>query len=597
MKSLFKPVIAQERIVVEESATVPGDKEAAIPDNKEADSTKERPVSPEGDDDSINKDAQTGVQNIEAITKVWTKRDLYLAYFLIWLVYFVDSIQQGMGSLLTPYVTSAFQEHSLTATTNVAANIIGGVSKLALAKILDVWGRPQGYLLTMCFMVLGLVLMAACNNVQTYAAAQIFYWVGYNGVSYATTVFIADTSALKNRGLVLAYVSSPYIATVWITGPLAESVLTTVGWRWGFGIFAIVTPVVCLPLYFLFAYNQRKAEKQGILVRQKSGRTVFQSIKHYFWEFDIVCLILLSAGFTLFLLPFSIYSYQKYGWRDPLTISFIVVGIVLLGVAVAWEKYYAPVQYMPWELLKDRTVLGACVLAAVLFVEYYIWTAYFTSFLQVVLRTTVWQTGYISNIYSLGSCFFSIPVGLAIRRTGRFKWVALYFGVPVTILAIGLLIQFRHEGTNLGWIIFVEIIYAFAGGACVICEQVAIMAAAAHQQVAVVVAVEGMFSSVGGGIGGTVAGAIWTGIFPRKLMEYLPAESKGDFAAIYGDLTKQISYPVGSATHQAIVMAYDDALKNMFIAATTITVLGLAGVIAWRDIKIKEFKQVKGTVI
>ncbi|KAJ8121320.1 hypothetical protein ONZ43_g2197 [Nemania bipapillata] len=598
MRSLFKSVIAQERIVVEEDTRGPDDKETGVPESKEAGSATERPASADqDDDDSINKDAQAGVQNIEAITKVWSTRDLYLAYVLIWIVYFVDSIQQGMGTLLTPYVTSAFQEHSLTATTNVAANIIGGVSKLALAKILDVWGRPQGYLLTVCFMVLGLVLMAACNNVQTYAAAQIFYWVGYNGVSYATTVFIADTSALKNRGLVLAYVSSPYIATVWITGPLAQSVLTTVGWRWGFGIFAIVTPVVCLPLYFLFAYNQRKAEKQGILVRQKSGRTVFQSIKHYFWEFDIICLILLSAGFTLFLLPFSIYSYQKYGWRDPLTISFIVVGIVLLGLAVAWEKYFSPVQYMPWELLKDRTVLGACVLAAVLFIEYYIWTAYFTSFLQVVLRTTIWQTGYIGSIYSLGSCLFSIPVGLAIRRTGRFKWVALYFGVPVTILAIGLLIHFRHAGTNLGWIIFVEIIYAFAGGACVICEQVAIMAAAAHQHVAVVVAVEGMFASVGGGIGGTVAGAIWTGVFPQKLYQYLPAESKPDFAAIYGDLAKQISYPVGSATHKAITMAYDDALKNMFIAATTITVLGLAGVIAWRDIRIKEFKQVKGTVI
>ncbi|KAI0406356.1 siderophore iron transporter mirB [Xylaria palmicola] len=599
MRLPFKSLGPQEAPVVEEPSPRPDDKEVGVPYSKEAGVTGERPPSSnaESDDDAIDKSAQAGVQKMEAITKVWTTRELYLAYALIWVIYFVDAIQQGMGSLLTPYVTSAFQEHSLTATTGVAANIIGGVSKLAIAKILDVWGRPQGYLLTMVLMVIGLILMAACQNVQTYAAAQIFYWVGYNGISYATTVFIADTSALKNRGLVLAYTSSPYIATVWITGPLAQNVLNGVGWRWGFGIFAIVTPVVCLPLYFLFAYNQRKAIKEGILVRQKSGRTMLQSINHYFWEFDIICLILLSAGFTLFLLPFSIYSYQTYGWKDPLTIGMIVGGFVILILAVVWEKYFAPVQYMPWELLKDRTVLGACVLAAVLFVEYYIWTAYFNSFLQVVLRLNLWQTGYIGNIYSIGSCFFSIPVGYAIRRTGRFKWIALYFGVPVTILAIGLLIHFRHDGTHIGWIIFVEIIYAFAGGACVITEQVAVMAAASHQHVAVVLAVEGMFSSVGGGIGGTVAGAVWTGVFPVKLMEYLPAESKDNFAAIYGDLTTQISYPVGSATHAAIIHAYDDALKNMFIAATTITVLGLAGVIAWRDIKVKNFKQVKGNVI
>lgn len=87
-------------------------------------------------------------------------------------------MQQGMGSLLTPYVTSAFAQHSLTATTGVMSGIIGGVSKLTLAKILDIWGRPQGFLVVVLIMTLGLIMMAACNNVETYAAAQVFYWVG-----------------------------------------------------------------------------------------------------------------------------------------------------------------------------------------------------------------------------------------------------------------------------------------------------------------------------------------------------------------------------------------------------------------------------------
>lgn len=87
-------------------------------------------------------------------------------------------MQQGMGTLLNPYVTSAFSQHSLTAATGVMSGIIGGVSKLPLAKILDVWGRPQGFLVVVLIMTVGLVMMAACNNVETYAAAQVFYWVG-----------------------------------------------------------------------------------------------------------------------------------------------------------------------------------------------------------------------------------------------------------------------------------------------------------------------------------------------------------------------------------------------------------------------------------
>ncbi|KAI0181568.1 MFS general substrate transporter [Hypoxylon sp. FL1284] len=577
--------------VVEEKPRPENDKEVGVVDNQP------RGSDGEGDSDAIDANAQAGVRKIEATTKVWTRSNLILAYVFIWIIYFVDSMQQGMGTIFTPYVTSAFALHSLTATTSVMSNIIGGVSKLTLAKILDIWGRPQGFLIVVLLMTLGLVMMAACDNVETYAAAQVFYWVGYNGLSYTLSVFIADTSSLKNRGLMLAYISSPYIITVWISSPMSQSLLDGIGWRWGFGIFSIVTPIVCLPLFFLFTWNYQKAKKAGLIVFEPSGRTFWQSVSYYFWQFDVICLILVSGGFALFLLPFNIYSYQYYGWRDPLTIALIITGGVLLIMAVVWERFFAPVKFMPWDLLKDPTVLGACILSAILFVEYYIWNSYFTSFLQVVMDLNVTQTGYISNIYSIGSCFFSFVAGFAIRYTGRFKWTCLYFGVPVTILSIGLLIHFRQPGTYLGWIIMCEILYAFAGGACVIGEQMAVMAAAAHQHVAVVLAMEGMFSSVGGAIGGTIAAAIWTGLFPKKLAEYLPPEAQADLTSIYSNLEVQLSYPVGSPTRDAIKVAYGESQKWMFVAATAITGLGLVCVMMWRDIKVKDFKQVKGRVI
>jgi MFS family permease len=79
---------------------------------------------------------------------------------------------------MTPFVTSDFSLHSLTAATGIMSSIIGGLSKLPLAKIIDTWGRPQGMALMMLFWSLGFIMMAACNNVQTYAAAQVFAAVG-----------------------------------------------------------------------------------------------------------------------------------------------------------------------------------------------------------------------------------------------------------------------------------------------------------------------------------------------------------------------------------------------------------------------------------
>jgi MFS family permease len=506
-------------------------------------------------------------------------------------------MQQGMSVTLTPYVTSSFQSHSLTAATSIFSSLIGGLFKLPLAKILDIWGRPQGLISMIICLTIGLVMMAGCNNVETYAAGQVFYWVGYNGISYSISVFIADTSALKNRAMMLAFAASPYIITVWIGGPLASAFYNGPGFRWGFGAFAIITPAICSPLLALFYINYRKARAMGLIPDRKSNRTLLQSLKYYAIEFDVIGLFLITAGLALFLLPFNLYAQQAERWRAPMLIAFFVIGgLLLIGFAL-YEKFLAPKTFIPYDLLMDRTVFGACILAGVLFVSFYIWDSYFPSFLQVVNGLDMIKSSYITNIYSIGSCFWSLVVGVLIRTTGRFKWLALYFGVPVTILGVGLMAHFRQPDVNIGYIVMCQIFIAVAGGTLVICEQMAVMAATTHQYIAVVLAVESMFANVGGAIGSTVAGAIWTGVFPQKLAEHLPAEAQGNLTSIVASLETQLSYPIGSPTRIAIQHAYGDAQRIMIIASTVIQVISIVSVVVWRDIKVKDFKQVKGLVV
>ena len=58
-------------------------------------------------------------------------------------MHFVINFASGVIGTLTPYVTSSFQLHSLTALTYVIASIVSGLWKLPYAKIMNVWGRPQ----------------------------------------------------------------------------------------------------------------------------------------------------------------------------------------------------------------------------------------------------------------------------------------------------------------------------------------------------------------------------------------------------------------------------------------------------------------------
>ncbi|KAJ5957420.1 hypothetical protein N7501_011699 [Penicillium viridicatum] len=546
------------------------------------------------DQESLDQEAQAGVKGVQAAAAVWTKSHLILAYAIIWFIYFVTSIQEVVIRSLNPYVTSAFMLHSLTAATSIMANIIGGLSKIPLAKILDSWGRPQGMSLMLIIWVVGFIMMAGCNNVQTYAAAQVFSSVGSQGVSYCLTVFISDTSALKNRALMLSFATSPYIITTWIGGPISQSVLAGPGWRWGFGIFTIIVPVVVAPLCLLFFWNQQKAKKMGLLAPSR-GPLTLSTVKQYCIEVDLIGIILLAGGMALFLLPFSLWSYQKDQWRSAMIICMIVFGGLLLIAFALYERFWAPVTFIPFNLLMDRTVFFGGLMFIFEFFNSMVWGSYFGSMLQVVWGLDVTEASYVQAIYRVGSCLFCLLVGFLIRWTGRFKWLAVYFSFPLMILGVGLMIKFRQPDAGIGYICMTQIFVAFAGGTTVICGELAMMAPSDHQHIAVILAMLNLFGSIGSAIGSTVSAAIWTSEFPKALAKYVPAEV--NVATVYSDITAQLSYEWGSPARNAIAHAYGDAQRYMLITSVCMLVVAWGCSAMWRDIKIKDIKQVKGRVI
>ena len=105
-------------------------------------------------------------------------------------------------------------------------------------------------------------------------------------MTYCIDVITADASKLKNRGLAYAFTSSPYMITAFAGAKASEDFYYNISWRWGFGCFAIIFPVVAAPLYVLLKVNLKKAERRGLLLTDNSGRTLLQSIWYYLVEFD-----------------------------------------------------------------------------------------------------------------------------------------------------------------------------------------------------------------------------------------------------------------------------------------------------------------------
>jgi MFS family permease len=114
--------------------------------------------------------------------------------------------------------------------------------------------------------------------------------IGFGGLIYVIDCVTADTSTLKNRGLAYAFTASPWIITAFAGPPASESAYNHIYWRWGFGIFAAILPVVAAPFIYILKTTERKARVQlgdkVALPQATTDRTMLQSIWHYVIEFD-----------------------------------------------------------------------------------------------------------------------------------------------------------------------------------------------------------------------------------------------------------------------------------------------------------------------
>lgn len=184
-------------------------------------------------------------------------------------------------------MTSDWASHSLLTAINVVSSAMAGAVYIPMAKIMDLWGRAEGFLLMFAFSELGLILTAASTNLPTYCAAQVFYDVGYAGLIYSIEILAIDATDLRNRALAFAFTSSPYMITAFAGPAAAQAFLDYVSWQWGFGSFAIIMPFFALPIYVLLKVNLNKAKKLGLVKpRVRSGRTLAQNVVYWFNDFD-----------------------------------------------------------------------------------------------------------------------------------------------------------------------------------------------------------------------------------------------------------------------------------------------------------------------
>ncbi|KAF8472118.1 major facilitator superfamily domain-containing protein [Kalaharituber pfeilii] len=550
-----------------------------------------------------SEEAQEGVAKVEALAQAWGKWGLIIAYVGLLLGSIMASLEVMTTNAYTPAATSAFKLHSLLSTVGVVTSILAASVKPPVAKIADVFGRVEALSISLFLLILGFIMKAASNNVDTYAASSIFSSAGSTGIIIFTQIFIADSTSLLNRALFSSLPDLPYLFTTWAGPPFAEAVGPESNWRWGYGMWAIIYPVAYFPLLASLFANQHRAKKMGLIKRKERGpMNILAMIKNTATDLDLMGLLLLTSGLIMLLVPLTLTgTVGTWPWKSARTICLVVFGAVVLGLFVGWEttKKLCARPMMSLRFIADPTIGSACALGFFYFFVYYLPGAYFYTWLQVVRNYTVTEAGNIANTFTFSSSTMSIIISLVIKYTGHYKWWMMS-GIPLYVLGYGLMIAFRTSSATTAQIVIAQVFTGIGGGTINVPAQVGLQAACKHQDVAIATAMFLTFTSVGGAVGNAVTGAIWANLLPGYLRDALANTSAADQVnVIYGNYFAALSYPMGSPERIAINKAYSDVYRIQLIvaccAAVPMVPLGL-----WMknyDLTKVNFHNVRGIVI
>lgn len=217
----------------------------------------------------------------------------------------------------------------------------------------------------------------------------------------------------------------------------------------------------------------------------------------------------------------------------------------------------------------------------------------YSSYLQVVFRLSVSKAGYITNIFNIVSCTWAIVISFAMKYTDTFKWGALV-AVPIQLLMTGMLIYLRTPGSSVAVLVVIEVLGAMASAMIYNVEQVAIMVAVPHREIAVSIALLNVITALGGAIGQAISATIWAQIVPHRLTKYLPEASPAEIARLYGDISAQLGAEWGSREREAIVHAFGDAQKIMVILGTCALVPCLAWALMLKNARMSDHKARRG---
>jgi len=409
-------------------------------------------------------------------------------------------------------------------------------------KLGDLFGRKIVLQAAIVIFVGGSILSAMANSMTMLIVARAVQGLGGGGLMVVAMTVVADVIPPRQRGKIQGIFSAVFGVST-IAGPLLGGVIVEhFSWQW---IFLINLPVGLVALAVITFVLKPRAER------------VAHSI-------DYLGFVLLSASLTSIVLATSLGG-NTWAWMSVEIIGLVVLAIAALG-AFLYVESRAAEPVLPLTLFRNNTfavfnsigfLVGIAMFGSITFIPMYLQLAKGVSPTDSAMQLVPMMIGMIGA---------SMLSGFAMTRMGKYRILPR---LSTFVLTIGLLLLAFMQLDTPSWQIAIYMFLVGVGiGPVNSVSVTATQNAVPRNLVGVATAGTTLFRQIGGSIGISVFGAIFSSGLASRLGSLLPEgqAAHGVSPTMVASLPENLRGPVLEAFASSLHPIFFAAAAAAFVA-------------------------------
>jgi EmrB/QacA subfamily drug resistance transporter len=356
--------------------------------------------------------------------------------------------------------------------------LTGTVTVPIYGKLADLFGRKPVFLAAIAIFLVGSMLCGQAQSMEQLIVFRLLQGLGAGGVLPITQTVLGDVYPLDERARITGLFS-----TVWgvagLLGPAIGGFLTEhVSWRW---VFCVNFPLCVLSMVLI-------------------SRFLHEHIQRRRTSIDYIGAVSLSASVSLLLV-----GLQSRG-NQPLQAVLYVLAAMLVPVFI-WQERRAPEPLVPLWLFRQRAIavstLGGLLLGCALYGQ----STFLPPFIQGVMGATPTLSGFVLASSSISWPAASALGGRLLLRWG-FRWPCVLGG---GLLTIGFALLLNLTPSSALWVpAAITFVIGLGFGFYSVVIILAAQSSVGWQNRGVVTSANQFARNIGGTLGVSIAGAIFT---------------------------------------------------------------------------------------